>query len=106
MKVITTIIVLLLSVLFLASTVAYAGGTVTKQDKPKAATTAVQETQKHSPEKGSAACKEKHAKGECKGHEPGKCTCDKDPGACKDKHEKGECKGHEPGKAQKDKSKK
>jgi hypothetical protein len=41
-----------------------------KKENPKKTATAVQSKQ-NGHEEGSAACKEKHAKGECKGHEPG-----------------------------------
>jgi len=46
-------------------------------------------------EKGSAACKEKHAKGECKDHDPSKCQHDKCSAECKEKCAKAECKGHD-----------
>lgn len=73
-----------------------------------------QDVGKHDHEEGSAACQEKHAKGECKGHEPGQphhMEKGDNPGhghkegsgECKDKHAKGECKAHEPGQPHREK---
>jgi len=108
MKQLKAIVALLALVLLLTSAAMYAlGKKDTKQDKPKAATTVVQKNQNHGHEEGSAACQEKHAKGECQGHEPGQPHMEKgaNPGdghaegsaACQEKHAKGECQGHEPG---------
>ena len=70
MKKLRIIAIALFAVVLLVGFVTYAGS----QDKPKSKKTdvAVQKAEKHGHEEGSAACQEKHAKGECKGHEPGK----------------------------------
>ncbi len=69
----------------------------------------VQKTEKQAcdPKECSKTCQEKHARGECKDHDPGKYNhencekhdCDLKPGSkeCLEKHAKGECKGHKPG---------
>ncbi|HID93109.1 MAG TPA: hypothetical protein EYP60_03330 [bacterium (Candidatus Stahlbacteria)] len=61
-------------------------------------------------EEDPAECKEKHAKGECKGHEPGQPHMEKsgNPGhehkegsaECKEAHKSGKCTGHKPGEHQ------
>jgi len=68
-----------------------------KKEKPKSTATAVQSKQCNGQKECSAACTEKHAKGECTGHEPGKCQHDGSSAACIEKHAKGECKGHQAG---------
>ena len=57
----------LLAVVLIVGFVVYAGG----EDKPKAKSTdvAAQKAEKCDLEEGSAACQERHAKGECTGHE-------------------------------------
>lgn len=100
---------------FLIAAVIYAIGNKaqgTKQSQTEKVTTsvpgaAIQESEKHPHAKGSAECIEKHAKGECTGHEPGQphegsnvqAGEDHSEGsaACQAKHASGECKGHQPG---------
>jgi len=105
LKAITVIVSLVLALLLTSAM--YAQDKQVKKEKPSSTATAVQSKQS-AHEEGSAACLEKHAKGECKGHEPGQPHMEKgdNPGhgqhaegsaACLEKHAKGECKGHEPG---------
>lgn len=98
------IALLALALLLIAATIYALENKDAKQDKPNPTPTVTQH------EEGSAACLEKHAKGECKGHEPGQPHMEKgdNPGngyaegsaASEKKHAEGKCKGHESGKSQ------
>ncbi len=110
-----TIGVVVVLAAFLTIAVIYALGNKSKEnpntetEKVTASVTdaAVQESEKHPHAEGSTECTKKHAKGECKGHEPGQshegahsqasenhseCSA-----TCQAKHDSGECKGHKPG---------
>lgn len=113
-KTLTVGLVVVLAV-FLTVAVIYAFANKAKEN-PKSQTekvtttvpnTAIQESEKHPHAEGSAECIEKHAKGECTGHEPGQDHEGRNgqvgedhaegSAACQAKHASGECQAHQPG---------
>ena len=72
MKKMGIILILLVLVMFFTS------GSVFAQSKEKTTAVKKEQVQKKTTthEKGSKECTEKHTKGECTGHDAGKCTCD------------------------------